>query len=697
MILLLFLGATILNEDEEERKMGGEKRILKYLMLKDSVQVTDLTLEFELEKSEVEDAIKKINSSFKKDVIFYQRDGVYMTENSKMLCYKTLLKGEKLFSHYEFRERYYLLIIVLAVENKYLSLLELADICLVSKNTILNDLKCMKRDISKKGIEIDYSRKHGYSIKGSEFTIRNILVSAVKNILHSQAGRILLEENSLIKESEIFRLRKRLERLETRIGFRLTDEQLDELPYIIQLVLRRAKKFNQSWSFKIEKYDIKNTIEFPEIQKMFWDFDYLSQSDLLYLSLQVLASNMVESALEITDGDQVAIAAEEFLQNIETNLVMKIHRRNELKEKILLHVRPAIYRNLLGFQINNPLTEEFLSQYQEIYEVVKKSVTPFQKITQKELSKEEIVYLSMIVLGLIYETEETEAIYKAVVLCQSGTSISKLLLVNLKSMFPEIYFIGAYSVRQFEQNNLDVDFIFTTVPVKHKTSTFIIPPILDKQDRLELKERVQCEMLGNNDKMVQSVMRAIKPYISEQHIETVYKKVGDLLSNPYTSSSNEDLNNEKKLFRFSIDNISIINEEISWEQLVDISMKPLLRRKSVTAAYIEETKKAFYANYDKMIIAQNVYLPHFSPENGVNRMDFQVLVFKNPTFTPNGEKVSIVVALAPSVTNEHVPTLIKLNNIFSDEKTLAQIINEKSIFVTENILNEKGAEQNCEL
>lgn len=670
--------------------MGGDKtRIIKHLIRKDNVQIQELMIEFHLTKLEVRETINKINDSFSKDVIISSGQAVYMTEAAKMLCYKKFFREKgKLFSHHEFETRYNLIIIVLAVEKKYLSLLELADICLVSKNTILNDMKLIKQDLDQKEIDVDYSRKHGYVMKGREFAIRNLLVTAVKDVLRSLAGRILLEEKNLVDSSKIFRLRKRLERVESRIGITLTDEQLDELPYIIHFVIRRAKKLDTKWSFKIEKYDIKNTVEFPEIREMFWDYDFLTQSDLLYLSLQVLASNMVESALAITDGDEVSEATDKFIDNIEANLAMHMHRRNELKNKVLLHMRPAIYRSLLGFQINNPLTREFLDQYHEIYYVVKKSVKPFQNIIHRELSTEEIVYLCMIVLSWIYEAEETETIFKAVVLCQSGTSISKLLLVTLQAMFPEIDFIGAYSVRQFEQDGEEVDFIFTTVPINDKRATFIVPPILDRQTRIDLRNRVQGEMRNNSDPLVRSLMKVIQPYIPNQYIDVVSRKVCCLLAKQNASKVQTD--NGSDQFKFSIDNISIVKESIDWKELVDISMFPLFRRNSITQQYINKTKKIFYSNYDRMLIAENVYLPHVAAKFGVKKMDFQIVVLKKPAFTPNGEEVKIVVALAPSVENDHVPTLIKLNNLFMDKNVMCQIMKEENIFTIQSMLNSLG-------
>lgn len=667
---------------------GVKRRFIKYLILKESVGCNELITEFQFTKHEVRNIIKDMNQSFKKDVIISSDEVVYMSEVGKMICYKKFfLDREKLFRQHEFEIRYHLILIALAVDKKYLSLLELADICLVSKNTILNDMKPLKENLRLKGIEVDYSRKFGYFMKGSEFTIRNVLVTAVKTVLRSSAGRILLEEKNFVDSSEIFRLQKRLERVESRIGITLTDEQLDELPYIIHFVLKRASKFNRNWSFKIESYDIKNTVEFPEIQQMFWDYNYLTQSDLLYLSLQILASNMVESALFITDGDEVSQATDHFIDNIEVNLAINMYRRKELKHKVLLHMRPAIYRSLLGFQINNPLTKEFLAQYQEIYRIVKKSVKPFEDIIHREMSTEEIVYLCMIVLSWIYETEETETIFKAVVLCPSGTSISKLLLVTLQSMFPEIDFIGAYAVRQFKKGGYEVDFIFTTIPINDHRTTFIVPPILDSQSRMELRSKVRNEMKSDSNRFAHSLVKLIQPYVPTQYLDVVSEKIGSVLVNQTTC---DYLNNSLEHFKFSIDHISIMKEDVNWEEIVDRSMLPLLRRNSITEKYINKTKTIFYHNYEQMLIATNVYLPHAATEYGVKKKDFQIIILKKPVFTPTGEEVKMVVALAPSVDNDHVPTLIRLNNLFMDKNVMCEMMKEDNIFTIQSILNNLG-------
>lgn len=650
--------------------------------------MNEVALKFDISENTVNRMIAEINKLFNKDIILANNQQVYMSERSKMLAYVKLFRDkEKIFTNYEIEHRHTLMIIKILVSSDYLSLQKLADICLVSKNTILNDLKVLKDKLDQKGLDINYSRKTGYSIEGLEFMIRNILVTAIKDMLNFPAGRILLEEQELITESEIYLLRKRLEKVEDRIGITLTDEQLDELPYILQLVIKRAYTFNRSWSFKVERYDIKNTAEYPQINKMFWDYPELNENDLLYLSLQILSSNMVESALQISESDEITVATDQFIDNITGYLAINVAKKYELKEKIMLHMRPAIYRNLLGFQINNPLTEEFIFEYGEVYNIVLKSVGPFEQIIHQKLSKQEVVYLSMIVLSWIYQNEESNPIFNAVVLCQSGTSISKLLLVTLRSMFPEIDFLGAFSVRQFENSREDIDFIFSTVPVESDIPIFLIPPVINKQKRIELRDEVNKKVNTNSSQITKKLISSIKDFIPEQNFHQVSNRIEQFFEQD--NSTTMPSANSEEHFVFSIDNINLVQEKVRWEDVVQYAMTPLLKRKSITENYIKETEKVFYKQYEQMIIAPDVYLPHVNPIYGAIKMDFQVLIFKNPPMTPSGEKVRIVVALSPSVDNEHVPTLIKLNNLFLNSNTLSQIINSDNIFITKNILTQE--------
>ncbi|RSL33946.1 PRD domain-containing protein [Salibacterium salarium] len=671
-----------------DRKRKNE--LLKKLILSNEVPLKEIMLKYRSSEEEVINVIDEINNHFKSDIILFDQHIVHMTEQSKVFAYQYYCRHDNtLFESHDHNERYHLIILEILIKPEYSSLKGLADRCLVSKNTTLNDLKAVKKLLCERELNIEYTRKNGYTLSGSEFSKRNLLAATIKDILKIPAGRLLLEDKGYVTESEIYLLRKRLEKVENRIGIKLTDEQWDELPYILQFIVKRASIITKPWSFRIEKYDIKNTVEFPVIKNMFWDYQTLNDTDLLYISLHIIASNRVESALHISSSEEISESTERFVNNIESHLAIRIVKRTELKEKIILHMSPAIYRSLMGFQITNPLADGFIEQYDQIYHIVQKSVTPFENILQQKLSKEEVVYLSMIVLSWVSRTEQSDSIFKAVVLCQSGISISKLLLVTLRSLFPEIHFIGTYSIRQFQETEKEVDFIFTTVPFESTVPTFLVPSILDKTTKSNLKSQLNMEMYGDNQRMSKNIFHSIKHFISEQNHEVVEEKIKNLLQNVDTRTTIDD-NEKQNHFIFSANHISIIEEKVCWEDVVDISMAPLLYRGSITTHYATETERLFYKDFNSMLIAPEVYLPHARPLDGAKETDFQIMIFKNSVVMPDEKRLNLVVSLSPDANNAHVPTLIKLNSLFLNQEIREQIMNETNIFTVQQLLNKEG-------
>ncbi|MBT2216031.1 PTS sugar transporter subunit IIA [Virgibacillus dakarensis] len=162
----------------------------------------------------------------------------------------------------------------------------------------------------------------------------------------------------------------------------------------------------------------------------------------------------------------------------------------------------------------------------------------------------------------------------------------------------------------------------------------------------------------------------------------------NIISDPVNEDEKQD-----EFFYFSIENISFVEKSIEWECLVDFTMGELFKRNSISQHYIEETKEAFYKDYETMLIAQDIYLPHARPEYGVIKMDFQIHIFNSPVRTPSGNQVKVVVALAPDVNQKHVSTLIRLNNLFLDNELRLQIINENNKHAITQILNMEGAEE----
>lgn len=649
------------------------KELIIYLLLHENMDFAVVAKRFRLSEDELRKQIVKINHLLQQEKIFISEGTILVTEQSRMDCYRLLTTlGERLFPYYEVTLRRELVLIQLLMKPRFLSLKALADYVYVSKNTVLSDVKWIRDYLSQKRILLKYSRKEGYAISGTEFSIRNQLAEILRKIMKLPYGKFILDEKNVITLSETFLLKKRLESVEKQLKVTFTDEQLEILPYMLVGTMKRTEVLREDWSFQLQQYDLKNTKEYPVIKEMFWGYDFLSEADYLYLALQILASSLLESVLYLSESDEITEATTEFIQRLELYFATEFAHKHQFKEKVLLHIRPAIYRNLLGFQIENPLVEQFKAEHLTTFQLVKKAARPFEQLVGHEWAEEEMVLLSMIVLAWMYQEEASvEPIFSAVVLCQSGTSISKLLIENLKLMFPTIDFKGTYAVRQLPEVEGNLDFIFTTVPVQSQAKVFIVPPILGDFERKKLQRELEQTILLNEGMRTKELMAILKEAIPTEKHSFVEKQLNQFfLKKPVV----EKRPKEMAIFE---EQISFL-EGVTFDSVVLEAFKPLLKRGSVTLHYVETCSAHFYNHYETMMIGPNIYLPHARPSDGVLNADIQIIRLDTLVETPSGKEVDIVVALAPSEKNDHISLLLKLNELFLDEKKRELVLSASS-------------------
>lgn len=660
-----------------------DREITNLLLVQKQLSMDELTAQLSVSKREAIERIHSINDRLPHEAIEVIKGELHVSEKCADELF-ALLIGDPTSNPYEYEVdlRKSLMKAEMIAHNHHHTLQTLSDLFYVSRNTVFSDMKHLKDDLKTFRLHVIYSRKQGYQVDGPEYLIRNHLVQIVSELLKTAYGKSRLITMFNIDKAHIAKLKKKLELIEEKIMIKLTDEQLENLPYILLILLERIRNYPDSWTFKIERFDIRNTLEFPVIKKQFSEFTFLKEVDLLYLSLHILSSNRIESALDFTDSEKISAAVTHFITLLKEKLAIDFVKETDFKEKIMLHIQPAIFRNILGFRVNNPLTDRFKREHFYIYQVVSNAAEDaFEKILDHKFSAEETVYLSMIVLGWMYQTKENASSYfKAVVLCLNGTSVSKLLLENLKEMFPEIEFIGAFSFRQFEQMNVDPDFIFTTVPMKNRKTTIIVPPFLEPESRKQLRSIVNKLINQDPARKVQGIVYAIKDLIPEDKLGLAERA----LKSFFNKSDEEKHSDPQQKLSIQEKNISIIDRPVKWEHCVELAFDPILKRGKIGSDYIDRCKSIFYSNYKQMLIGPDVYLPHVIAKDESSRPDIQLTIFKQAIRNPEGIPFNMMVALVPEKYNAHVPVLLKLNDAFLKKGRIEQICSQQS---TTEILN----------
>ena len=667
-----------------------EFELLAFLLNRKEEKIEKITKILFASAFDIENASRKINELFEGTIVVSPENELIYIEKNNFQIYTIMDSQFYLIQKYlSIESRRAIITLILLLKNEYLSLIHFSDSLNISKNTALNDIKSIKEEILQKELYLVYSRKDGYKIQGNEFIVRKLINEKINEIIKLPIGKYLLGKMKFISLNEANLLSKRLEKVESRLEITFSDENLDTLPYTCLAIIERIKQFLIPCEFSQEISKLSETKEYITVSSIFWNHTYLEENDLLYLVLMVLSSNVVKSELmiepSIKNFNQLSTVIESFIGGIESRLAIKFFNRSKLLEALYRHLNPAIYRNLLGLKVINPLTKQFEMEYEDIFKVVGTEMHKFEEFTDKPFSNDEVAFIAMIVLSNIFVDQEwlTPKTFSAVVVCKSGTSVSQLLTRQLRKLFPMMSFERVLSLREFQMEQVKEDFVFTTIPLNNEKNIFLVSSIMNQSEKDNLKERVENTIQSDN----LSKARHLLSYLDEVLDRDKEKQALSLIENYF---SRKPIQKEQKTLHLLLNEekqISIFEGEVSWDDVIGLSFNDMKSRNTITQNYIQRCEELFVEDYDSMLIGPEVLMPHATPEEGVILPDVQINVFKKALLAPNGKSYYLTVALAPGKNQEHLEWLIALNKLLLKDGIKQRFLDAKSSLEVLEIIN----------
>lgn len=653
------------------------EKILVLLLRKKEVEIESLASNF----NESHESVSKIIGKYP-EVIGSKKSLVYLkNEKASNLFIKNInITYGELISNLTIEERRSLILIKLLTDSSYISLYEISIEIGVSKNTALNDINILKAVLDKQNINLDYNRKNGYFIVGDEIRLRKKLIETVILLLGLPIGKLILEKMNYIKLDEVELLKKKLEKVEHEYSIAFSDESIEILPFVLLMVINRIRAFKIDVSL-LEKIDsdFKNSKEYISVLSIFWNYNFLNENDVNYLLSLILSANTIGSKKElinIIENDSLTFltkSIDTIIQHLENKLAIIFIDRNKLKQKLIQHLIPAIYRNILGIKINNPITTQFIHEYKSIFEIVKLELTRIEEYAGNTFSNDEIAFVAMIVLShMISHSHWVEKkTFSAIVVCQSGTSVSNLVKEQLKELLPQMEFTRTLSLRQYETEEIVEDFVFSTIPIE---GAIKVSSIISKEDKEKIVVDVEKMIEENSWRKTQLIISYLNDYIEKDKKSDAFHHLHRLFN-----QTTKIENNVEKNLLVSSDQITLHENNIKWEDIVEIAFEPMLMRETITDNYVQATVESFNQYYSSQIIGPGVLLPHSTPNAGVNYPDVQINIFKKPIKSPDNNNYHIVIALAPSEKQEHLQWLLQINNKFRNQKFRNLIIEENDI------------------
>ncbi|MEH6992480.1 PRD domain-containing protein [Neobacillus drentensis] len=251
-------------------------------------------------------------------------------------------------------ERVHYLMKRLVLTENFLKLEDLADELFISKSTVQNDLKDVKKILQTYDLSFEVKPNYGLKVKGEEVKLRFCMSEYVFNRIQteydlhsSQKPLIPIDEMKMIRGIILEQIKEN--------EITLSDIGLNNLIIHIAIACKRIIDGNYVILNNEELKDVTNQKEYGVANKIVREIENRMKVDFLeteiaYVAIHLLGTRMIRH-LNNKDGDlrnyidkDIYRLTMEILDSIETELTLGPIDEQELIVAIGLHLKPAISR-----------------------------------------------------------------------------------------------------------------------------------------------------------------------------------------------------------------------------------------------------------------------------------------------------------------------------------------------------------------
>jgi mannitol operon transcriptional antiterminator len=368
------------------------------------------------------------------------------------------------------------------------------------------------------------------------------------NVIHKRLRKFIHTPNILIVEQTI------KEVLESQTIINLSDRNYINLIIHLLLAIERIK-FKKSDMLEEDNIisNIENIKEYAIAKQLVHKLEEklqisIPKVEISYIALHLLGSRFnyhsLLNGINQTDIEWFDLT-KSFIRTVERYLSISLREDLILFDGLLSHLVPAISRLMLGLQIHNPMLEEIKKHYPQVFLACQKAAQVLSNKIGKDIPEDEIGYLAIHVgASIIRVNENSNKIYKAIIVCASGMGTSTFLLSKISKEIPNLKIEKVLSVTELkkwiEQNreNKSVDIVISTVslPFIDPDQYVVVSPFLHEDElRLIQKKLSQSHDLGKEnvekDKNVEkdNNLSPISTIVSAMHGEAMVQILRNLI------------------------------------------------------------------------------------------------------------------------------------------------------------------------
>lgn len=413
-------------------------------------------------------------------------------------------------------------ILNMLLRNDMVSYQQLSDRFLVSKSSIANDFKWIKKILTIEAIPLKYNNGGTYVII-DEVTAQKIIRQVIAHESFDAEILNIFVPNACFKETKI-----RVVNFIRKNKLDMMDEYLNSVILAISLLINRARQ-----GFKVKESDYQS-IDVGVIDQQFYpmifellntfeghDIYVFSDVEVQYLSFIIFNSGVRMFISKHSVPPNFKKNVENLIHEVSKYLNVDLCKDAQLFNDLSLHLYQLLLRSLEHVNIHNPLLKQIKSDYKGIYGVVWLSLRNWLADYQFEISEDEIGFITLHFQAALERKAQTNRI---VFVCPNGIGVSAFAVSKLRQVLPKDTNLEYVSLTQYETiAKSNIDLIISTVSISEsRFPVIIISPLVTKEDLKMIMSFyidliVSRENKKNTDKSIEGITLKV---ISHRYFES---------------------------------------------------------------------------------------------------------------------------------------------------------------------------------
>jgi transcriptional antiterminator/mannitol/fructose-specific phosphotransferase system IIA component (Ntr-type) len=675
--------------------MVVDKRIhavLKALIHNPNMSGVELQSEFGLTRKQLSYTIKKINDfleSSNLELIKRFKTGKFSVPKLVIETFRdepvSLAIGRYIYSE---DERVHLLLFFLLIRTERMSLIHLSSSLTVSQNTVINDIKKVQVMIVQYHLQINYDRENGYRIIGNEIDKRYLLLKVIRRIISMPIADKIFRENEIIIQGRLEQVGQVFSEIEKKLKIVFTDEQLQELTYFICFMLQRIET-DKKIALLPENYtEVANGRDFQLLKKLIEKFGITDLNEQIFLMVLVQSSNIQTLSDKYFHLDAVLLeSVVEVIANFEQISCITFKDKSELIERIYQHWKPAYYRIRYHISNINSVYDIVLQEFGHLHEMVRKAISPFEKILHCNMPDEEVAFITVLLGGWLTREGLINRIKTkkiAIFVCENSATVSTYLYLTLQVLLPELHFSDAMSKREFEKYHHYYDIVFSTSHLSTDKLLFIVNPSLNNFHKNAFRHQVIGTLQGIDPSIIQvdELMFIIEKYSNIKDQKALQKELtaylynDEMNDNPVLITQQEIPSLADLMQKEHINIIEKVN--IAWEDALALAAQPLLNNQSIESEYLERMVNKIQFEQPYIMLVDGLIIAHAGIDDGVNKVAMSLLKLSERITICGYMQADLIVVLATNNPQKHLKALAQLNELLEFHEGATRIRNAKN-------------------